>query len=217
MASAKRQVTNLLFAPLPELNPPGFDPSRLAGLRALPGSCNELKLIYGLRALEPLAERPATAHVEALLLAVRILSAVGVVVSRIPTLTLTDCRFAASLALNRLRPGNEETPTVQADLLRNPGVLQLLSAEMIWIHDAEIVGQSEEIVRCAAGMVLELWEFADQLRRCPGKCAGEMIHESGWANAATAKILRKLALGSAVVGVVQRNTAGAPARPATPG
>ncbi len=78
-------------------------------------------------------------------------------------------------------------------------------------------GKSEEILRCAASIVLELWEFADQLRRSPGKCAGELINESGWSNAATAKALRKLALGSALAGVVQRNTAGAPARQATAG
>ncbi len=155
----KRQVTDLLFEPLPQLNLAGFNASQVDGLRSLPEFCKDLQLIYALKALEPLAGRGPAAPHEALSLAAEILAALS-------------------------RP-----------VAKNPGV-------PIW--RARSAGKSEEILRCATSMVLELWEFADQLRRSPGKSAGELIHKSGWANPATARILRKLALGNAVAEVVKR-------------
>ncbi|MCP4679528.1 MAG: hypothetical protein GY854_29370, partial [Deltaproteobacteria bacterium] len=55
-------------------------------------------------------------------------------------------------------------------------------------------GKSEEVLLCVAGMVLELWEFADQLRQSPETSAGALLHGNGWASPAAAKILRKLTL-----------------------
>ncbi|MCP4661766.1 MAG: hypothetical protein GY856_40710 [bacterium] len=161
MPLTREQLINLLHLPLPELSPPGFDAEQLSGLRTLPSFCEHLKLIFGLRALEPLAERPAWERVEALLLAARILSSVGGVVTRTQTPTLTDSLAAATLALNDLLPVSEEKPVV----------LQLLCPEMILILHAQMDAQPEESVRCAAGLVRALWEFAVALRRSPGKGA----------------------------------------------
>ncbi|MCP4657670.1 MAG: hypothetical protein GY856_19870, partial [bacterium] len=77
MTIPQREVASLLFAPLPELNPPGFDLNQLNGLRSLPAVGSELKLIYGLRALQPLAEHGADAIAAALTLVTEILSAFG--------------------------------------------------------------------------------------------------------------------------------------------
>ncbi|MCP4675909.1 MAG: hypothetical protein GY854_10470 [Deltaproteobacteria bacterium] len=191
MSLTREQLINLLHLPLPELSPPGFAVEQLSGLRTLPLFCEHLKLIYGLPALEPLADRPAREAVEALLLAARILSSVGGVATRTRDLTLTDSLAAARLVLNGRMPSSEA----------NPVVLELLSAEKIWMHYAEMGGQPEESVRCGAGLVRALWEFADQLRQSPETSAGALLHGNGWASPAAAKILRKLTLGAAVAAV----------------
>ena len=219
MTMPREQLVNLLHRPLPELTPPGFNAGELAGLRSLPCFCAQLKMIYGLRALAPLAERPASATVDALLLGARLLSSVGGFVSRNPTgtVTLTGLRFAAALTLIDLQPGNEEPPGEDAELFQSPGVVLLEAAEMAQLRRARGAGQSAESVVAAAGLLLELWDFADALRRSPGKSAGALIHERGWASPATTAILRKLELGAALGEVVLLRTSFGPATQAAAG
>jgi len=188
MPLTREQLINLLHLPLPELSPPGLAAEQLSGLRTLPLFCEHLKLIYGLPALEPLAARPAGETVEALLLAVRIISSVGAVATLNPELTLTDALTAATLVLNGRRPSSEA----------NPVVWKLLSVEKIWLYAAEMDGQPEESVRCAAGLVFALWSFADALRRSPDKGAVAIFHEGVWPRPATAALLRNLRLDGAV-------------------
>jgi len=217
MTMPREQLVNLLHLPLPELTPPGFDAGELAGLRSLPCFCAQLKMIYGLRALAPLAERPASATVGALLLGSRLLSSVGRYVARNPTVTLTGLHTAAALTLIDLQPGNQEPPGEEAELFQSPGVVLLEAAEMAQLRRARGAGQSAESVVAAAGLILELWDFAYALRRSPGKSAGALIHERGWASPATAAILRKLALGAAVGEVVPFRTSLGPATQAAAG
>lgn len=68
MAILETQVTNLLFAPLPELNPPSFSfgTDQLDGLGALPAFCDHLKLIFGLRRNQSDALRFAPSGLSAL-------------------------------------------------------------------------------------------------------------------------------------------------------
>ncbi len=60
----REQVLHLLYAPLPELNPPGLAPDQLAGLRSLPES-DRLKLVYAVNAPEPIADQVPAATLRA--------------------------------------------------------------------------------------------------------------------------------------------------------
>ncbi len=192
------RVRALLFAPLPELNPPGFSSEQLAGLRELPSFCEHLKLIFGLRALEPLAEGPPTATVATLTLAADLLSAVGSFAARNPNVTLGCFRDAATLTLIHLCPRKEEPPGEEAQLLPAPETLLLEAAELALLRRARSAGTSEESLGCAAGMLVALWELADHLRQSPGASPGELIRANGWKSPSSEKILVKLVLGCAV-------------------
>ncbi len=207
------QVLHLLYAPLSELNPPGLAPGQLDSLYSIPES-DRLRLIYALKALEPLAGQRPAAGLEALTLTAEILAALDRFRAKNPGASL---RFAAAVTLIDVRAQHGRTPGDEAEIFLTPEILHLEAEAMRPIWRTRSAGKSGEILRCAAEMVLELWESIDQLRRSPGKSAGELIHESGWENAATAKILRKLELGSAAAGMVQRSTVGEPARQTTTG
>lgn len=195
-----QQLTNLLFARLPELNPPGFSSEQHAGIRSLPAFCNHLKLIYGLRALEPLADGPPAATVGALSLSAELLAIIGGFVATNPDVNLTVLRDAAAHTVIHLRPRREESGQDAEAPPRE--TLLLEAAELALLRRARSAGRGEEKVCCAARMILLLWEFAEQLLQSPGENAGALIHENGWANPATKKILFKLALGCAVGEVV---------------
>lgn len=197
LTTPRDQVRALLFAPLPELDPSGFSPVQVAGLRALPTFCAQLKLIFGLRALEPLAERPPTATVDALSLTVELLAAVGSCIARNPDISMGSLLDAAILARGHLRPQPDE-PGEAAQILLSPATLLLEAAELFPLRRARSAGTSDEVLDGAADLLIALWQFADQLRQSPGASPGELIHANGWASPATAKILFKLALGCAV-------------------
>ncbi|MCP4656396.1 MAG: hypothetical protein GY856_13365, partial [bacterium] len=161
---------------------------------------NRLKLIYAFKALEPLAERPPDAAYRTLHLTAEILAALGHYAARRPV-SLTAFRLAAALTVIDLR-NPYGSPLEEAEIFLTPQVLHLEGEALMPMRRAMRAGKSEEILRCAAGMVLELWEFADQLRQSPEPSAGALLHANGWASPATAKILRKLTLGAAVTAVV---------------
>jgi len=192
------QVGALLYASLPELNPPGFNPDQLAGLRALPSFCDQLKLIFALPALEPLAERPPVAALRTLTLTAELLAAVGRCVDRNPDVTLSSLRAAATLTQIHLRPRQDQPPGEEAELLLAREIVLLEAAELALLRRARSAGTSEEILGCAAGMLVALWDLADQLRQTPGARPEELARASGCASPATEKILCKLALGCAV-------------------
>ncbi len=193
MSMIRVYVADLLHTPLPDLSPPRFDAWKLTA--PLPRFCDHLKLIYGLQALEPLAKRPETENFEALLYAVHILGSFGLVVSRVPDPRLSVFISASTLALNGLPPENEQPPVYQTDLIRRPDYFsQLLLAEWRCLHYAKSIGYSDEIVRCVAGLILAVWEFADELQRSPGKGAVALFREKYWSKPTTAAILRNLQL-----------------------
>ncbi len=129
------------------------------------------------KALEPLADhRPA-----ALTLVNEILTALGRFLAENSNASLTALRCAAAATLMNLRPPDEPRPPDDAELLNT---LRLEAPAMVPL-------------RRAARMILELWEFADQLRQSPETSPGELIHVNGWGSPATEKILCKLALGCA--------------------
>ncbi len=185
---------NLLFATIPALNTPDMVPNQLHGLRSWSAVGSELKLIYGLRALEPLAEHGPAAIATALTLVTEILSAFGAFLSRNPDTSLADLRAAAVSTLLDLRPGHEPVPDADVEPFRSPQVVFLEAAEMAQLRRARSAGTSEEIVRGAARMVHELWEFADELGRSPAGRAWELIHVRCWGSPATTKVLRVLGL-----------------------
>ncbi len=191
---ARDQVRALLFAPLPELNPPGFRPDQLAGLRALPAFCGQLKLVFGLRALEPLANSPPAAILEALTLTAELLAAVGRYVARssdeVPLRSLRDAAILTRIHL-RARP---DAPRTEEPLARE--TLFLEAAELALLRRARSAGTSEVLLGCAAGMLVALWQLADQLRQSPGADPGELNRANG-TPAAPQKILFMLAVGCA--------------------
>ncbi|MCP4548718.1 MAG: hypothetical protein GY835_19850, partial [bacterium] len=127
----ERQFFEILFAPIPELNtPPNLDPNQIHGLRALRAVGREIKLIYGLRALEPLAEHGPAAIATALTLVTEILSVLGAFLSRNPDTSLADLRAAAVSTLLDLRPGHEPVPDADVEPFRSPQVVFLEAAEM---------------------------------------------------------------------------------------
>ncbi len=191
MSMIRVYVADLLHTPLPDLSPPGFIAWKL--LSRLPRFCDDLKLVYGLQALEPLAERPERENFETLLLAVHTLGAVAVAVSRVPDPPLSVFIDAATLALNGLPPEDEQPPVDQTDLIGRPDYFsKLLTAEWDWLHGSK--SYSEEIVRCTARLILAVWEFADELQRSPGKGAVALFREKYWPKPTTAAILRNLQL-----------------------
>ncbi len=195
MSMIRVYVAYLLHTPLPDLSPPGFINEQLHGLQSLPRFCAHLKLLYGLRALEPLAKRPASETLEAIVFAARILSTVGAAVSHVPDPPLTYFIDAATLALNELLPENERTPVANADLIRTPGYFSLLlAAEMRCLHAAKNNGHSDEIIRCAADLILAVWKLADEQRRTPGKGVVALFREKYWSAPTTEPILRNLQL-----------------------
>ncbi len=189
-----RLDTDFVFASLRDLNPPGLDPNQLHGMRSLRTVGRELKLIYGLRALQPLAEHGPVAIATALTLVTEILSALGTFLSRNPDTTLADLRAAAVSTLLDLRRGHEPVPDADVEPFRSPQVVFLEAAEMAQLRRARSTGTSEEIVHGAARMVHELWEFADELGRSPAGRACELIHVRCWGSPATTKVLRVLGL-----------------------
>ncbi len=194
MLISESQIAKLLFRLVAELNPTGLDLNQLHGLRSLPTGGSELKLIYGLRALQPLAKHGPTAIAAALTLVTEILSAFGAFHSRNPDTTVTDLRAAAVSTLIDLRPGHEPVPDADVENFRSPQVVLLEAAEMAQLRRARSAGKSEEIVHGAAGMVHELWVFADELQRSPAGRAGELNHVRCWGSPATTKVLRVLGL-----------------------
>ncbi|MCP4549747.1 MAG: hypothetical protein GY835_25105, partial [bacterium] len=183
-------MNNLVFKPLSELNPPDMVPNQLHGLRALRAVGREIKLIYGLRALEPLTAHGPAAIATALTLVTEILSVLGAFLSRNPDTTLADLRAAAVSTLLDLRPGHEPVPDADVEPFRSPRVVLLEAAEMAQLRRARSAGTSEEIVHGAARMVHELWEFADELGRSPAGRACELINVRCWGSPATTKVLR---------------------------
>ncbi|MCP4571763.1 MAG: hypothetical protein GY838_05370 [bacterium] len=168
MSMIRVHVADLLHTPLPDLNPLGFDAGQMHCMQSLPRFCDHLKLIYGLKALELLAERSESENLEALVFAARILASAGAVVSLVPDAPLTVFIDTATLALNGLPPANEQPPVAQTDLTRRPDYFsQLLWAEWRWLHYGKKFGHSAEVVRCTAGLILALWEFAPAPRRGP--------------------------------------------------
>ncbi|MCP4550389.1 MAG: hypothetical protein GY835_28350, partial [bacterium] len=167
MAIKEEQGTSLLSTPLRDLDTPDPESNQLHGLWARLPVGSELKLIYGLRALEPLAEHGQAAIGAALTLGTEILSALGTFLSRNPDTTLADLRAAAVSTLLDLRPGHEPVPDADVEPFRSPQVVLLEAAEMAQLRRARSAGTSEEIVHGAARMVHELWEFADELGRSP--------------------------------------------------
>jgi len=196
MSMIRVYVADLLHTPLPDLSPPAFDGAQLHGLQRLPRFCAHLKLLYGLQALEPLAERPESETLEALLFAARILSKVGAVVAGDTDPPLTDFIDAATLALNGLLPEDEKTPFDQADLIRRPDYFsRLVTAESSCLEAAKSIGHSEEVIRGAADLILAVWKFADEHQRTPGQGVVAFFREKYWsAPTTTEAILRNLQL-----------------------
>ncbi|MCP4549202.1 MAG: hypothetical protein GY835_22340, partial [bacterium] len=54
-----------------------------------------------------------------------------------------------------------------AEIFLTAQILHLEGEALMPIWQARRAGKSEELLLCAAGMVLELWEFVDQLRQSP--------------------------------------------------
>ncbi|MCP4545772.1 MAG: hypothetical protein GY835_04815 [bacterium] len=194
MPLTREQLINLLHLPLPELSPPVFAAEHLYGLRSLTLLCRHIKLIYGLRALQPLAEHGPAAIVAALTLVTEILSAFGAFLSSNPETSLRDLRAAAVSILLDLRPGHEPVPDADLEPFRSPQVVLLEAAEMAQLRRARSAGTSEEIVRGAALMVNEIWELAAELGRSPAGRACELINVRCWGSPATTKVLRVLGL-----------------------
>ncbi len=190
----REELNKMLHLPLPELRPAGFDAEQRAGLRSLTLLCRHLKLIYGLRALQPLAEHGPAAIVAALTLVTEILSAFGTFLSSNPETSLRDLRAAAVSTLLDLRPGHEPVPDPDIEPFRSPQVVLMEAAEMALLRRAMSAGTSEEIVRGAARMVHELWELAEDLQRSSAGCACELINARCWDSPATTKVLRVLGL-----------------------
>ncbi|MCP4659275.1 MAG: hypothetical protein GY856_28020, partial [bacterium] len=170
------QIRDLLFAPLPELNPPGFRPDQLAGLRALPPFCKRLKLTFGLWALEALADGPPSAILDALTLSCELLAAVGgYLAKRKPDeVPLRSLRIAATLTLFHHRPAPDDPRLKQAQMLLSPETLLIEAAELALLRRARSAGTSEEVLDCAALMLVALWHLADLLRTLPGSDPGEL-------------------------------------------
>ncbi len=194
MPLTREQLINLLHLPLPELRPTGFDADQRAGLRSLHLLCRHLKLIYGLRALQLLAEHGPAAIATALTLVTEILSAFGTFLSSNPETSFRDLRAAAVSTLLDLRPGHEPIPDADLEPFRSPRVVLLEAAEMAQLRRAMSAGTSEEIVHGAGRMVHELWELADELQRSPAGRAWELINVRCWGSPATTKVLRVLGL-----------------------
>ncbi|MCP4549319.1 MAG: hypothetical protein GY835_22935, partial [bacterium] len=176
MLISENQGGTPLFRPVAELKPPGLDPNQLSGLRSLRAVGRELKLIYCLRALQPLAEHGPVAIATALTLVTEILSALGTFLSRNPDTSLADLRAAAVSTLLDLRPGHEPVPDADVEPFRSPQVVFLEAAEMAQLRRARSAGTTEEIVHGAARRVHEAWERADGLGRAPAGRAWELIH-----------------------------------------
>ncbi len=113
-------------------------------------------------------------------------------------MSLTALRIASALTVIDLRTMHGSPLGHEVEIFLTPEVLHLEAAALMPVWRARSAGKSAEILRCAAGMVLELWELADQLGQSHGASPEELTRANGWASPATEKILRKLALGCAV-------------------
>ncbi len=176
-AMTRDQVRDLLFAPLPELNPPGFRPDQLEGLRALPPFCRRLKPAFGLWALEPLADGPPSPIFDALTLSAELLAAIGGYLARrkpAGEVSLRSLRVAATLTLFHHRPPPDDPRLKESQMLLSTETLLLEAAELSPLRRARSDGTSEEVLSCAALMVVALWQLADRLRLLPGAEPGEL-------------------------------------------
>ncbi len=194
------QIRDLLFAPLPELNPPGFRPDQLAGLRALPPFCKRLKLASGLWALEPLADGPPSPILDALTLSAELLAAVGGFLARRnpDEVPLRSLLVAATLTMFHHRPRPDDPRLKESQMLLEPEMLLLEAAELALLRRARSAGTSEEVLGCASLMLVALWQLAGLLRQSPGANPEELIRANGWMSPASEKILCKFAVGCAV-------------------
>jgi len=167
MTKEGEELLHLLHSPLTELSPPGFGPSQLEGLRGLPELSKKLRLIHAVKALEPLVDQGPSAAGDALILASEILSALGRFLAKNRDVSLSALRFAAALTVIDLHSLPGPTPEDEAEIFLTPEVLFLEGAAMMPLWRARSAGKSEKILRCAARMILHLWDYADQLRRSP--------------------------------------------------